>query len=106
MPANCSGGGVFETTRRFHAASAAFMRPARRPTRGSGLGATVDRFAPPEEAQAAREPNPIVSASDRSAGALQTTRLNGSHTARNRAIGRLKNERIAPSPRALEIGRP
>ncbi len=69
MKANCAGGGVFETTRRFHDASAAFMRPARRPTRGSGLGATVDTFAPPEDAQAAREHNPMVSASDRSVGA-------------------------------------
>src|SRR5206468_1302605 len=38
---NCSDGGVVETSRRFHAASAAFIQPARRPTRGSGLGAVV-----------------------------------------------------------------
>src|ERR1041384_1652013 len=59
-------GGVFETTRRFHAASPAFIHPARRPTRGSGLGAAVERSgrgAAPieadeeddEEAHAARE---------------------------------------------------
>src|ERR1041385_401443 len=36
-------GGVFETTRRFHAASPAFIHPARRPTRGSGLGAVLER---------------------------------------------------------------
>jgi hypothetical protein len=42
IPAKLAGGGVLETTRRFHDASPAFMRPARRPTRGSGLGAAVD----------------------------------------------------------------
>src|SRR5258706_5793656 len=35
-------GGVFDTTRRFQAASPAFIHPARRPTRGSGLGAAVE----------------------------------------------------------------
>src|SRR5437667_6973145 len=64
MPANFSGGGVFETTRRFHVASPAFMSPARRPTRGSGLGATVDMFAPPDDAHAAREHTPMVSPKD------------------------------------------
>src|SRR2546425_11101557 len=41
-PANFSDGRVFETTRRFHAASPAFISPARRPTRRSGVGAVVD----------------------------------------------------------------
>src|SRR5437667_11448463 len=65
MPANFSGGGVFETTRRFHVASPAFMTPARRPTRGSGLGATVDMFAPPDDAHAATALNPIVRSRNR-----------------------------------------
>jgi hypothetical protein len=38
MPANVADGGVFDTTRIFHAASAASIAPARRPTRGSGIG--------------------------------------------------------------------
>src|SRR5688572_29417742 len=41
-PANCSGGGVFEITRRFQTASPASVSPARRPTLGSGLGARAD----------------------------------------------------------------
>src|SRR5207244_10820965 len=65
MPPNFSGGGVLESTCKFQVASAAFMSPARRPTRGSGLGATVDMFAPPDEAHAARAHNPIVRARDR-----------------------------------------
>src|ERR1051325_8528387 len=40
---NCSDGGVVETSRMFHAASAAFIHPARSPTRGSGLGAAAGR---------------------------------------------------------------
>ncbi|PYP76893.1 MAG: hypothetical protein DMD25_09705 [Gemmatimonadetes bacterium] len=35
-------GGVVETRRMFQAAWAAFIHPARSPTRGSGLGAVVD----------------------------------------------------------------
>jgi hypothetical protein len=34
-------GGVFDTTRIFHAASPAFMRPPFSPTRGSGVGALI-----------------------------------------------------------------
>src|SRR3979411_1926885 len=45
MPLKLAGGGVFDTTRRFHDASAASIRPARRPTRGSGLGAAMDMSA-------------------------------------------------------------
>src|SRR3954470_3347008 len=41
---NCSDGGDFDTIRRFQAASAASIFPARSPTRGSGLGAAVDRL--------------------------------------------------------------
>src|ERR1051326_4322464 len=60
-PLNFSDGGVFERTRRFHAASWAFMRPALSPTLGSGLGATVDMLLPPPEAQAARVAIPTAS---------------------------------------------
>src|SRR3954451_15305611 len=45
MPAKLAGGGVLETTRRFHDASPAFIRPARSPTRGSGLGADAEMAA-------------------------------------------------------------
>src|SRR5215468_3985224 len=38
---NFSDGSVFDSTRRFHDASAASIRPARRPTRGSGDGGEV-----------------------------------------------------------------
>src|SRR5262245_40751033 len=41
-PRNFSDGGVFDTTRRFHAASAASIRPAPKPTRGSGDGGEVE----------------------------------------------------------------
>src|ERR687889_1455342 len=39
---NCSEGGVLDSIRRFHTAWPASILPARRPTRGSGLGAEVD----------------------------------------------------------------
>jgi hypothetical protein len=39
---NASDGCRFATTSRFHAASPASIQPARRPTRGSGLGGVVD----------------------------------------------------------------
>ena len=55
MPTNCSDGGVLETTRRFHVASAAFISPAWRPTRGSGLGAVVDMLSTGAGAPAALE---------------------------------------------------
>src|SRR5687768_3909142 len=42
LPANGPVGGDFDTTRKFHAASAASIFPALRPTRASGLGAGVD----------------------------------------------------------------
>jgi hypothetical protein len=41
-PTNFSEGGVLEATFRFQVASSAFIRPARRPTRGSRRGAVVD----------------------------------------------------------------
>jgi len=37
-------GGVVETSWMFQAASPASIHPARRPTRGSGLGSAVDRL--------------------------------------------------------------
>src|SRR5262245_46361796 len=43
-PMNFGGGDVFESTRRFHDASPAVLNPARRPTRGSGLGGDIERF--------------------------------------------------------------
>src|ERR1043166_1295343 len=74
LPTNFSAGRVSETTRRFQEASAASHNPARRPTRGSGLGATVVRWiagtrpsAPPravEWAQAARDAGRRASESD------------------------------------------
>src|SRR5712692_4904538 len=65
-PTNFSDGGVFDTTRIFQDASPASMSPARRPTRGSGVGATVDMLAPPpDDAHAARDANPSVTAADR-----------------------------------------
>src|SRR5207244_11023253 len=60
-PANFSGGGVCESTRRFQVASPALNSAGLGPTRGSGFGATADMFAPPEDAQPAREPNPTAS---------------------------------------------
>ncbi|MEO8199796.1 MAG: hypothetical protein ABI679_04670, partial [Gemmatimonadota bacterium] len=48
-PMNFSDGCVFETTRRFQDASAAFINPARRPTRGSGLGGVVDMLPAPAD---------------------------------------------------------
>src|SRR6266487_4117351 len=75
MPRNCSDGGVCESTRRFHTASPAFIRPAWRPTRGSGLGAAVDLLSfgagllePAEEAEWAQaaDSSPSASDSDRS----------------------------------------
>src|SRR5262245_64489484 len=50
-------GGVFDTSRRFQAASPAFIHPARRLRRGSGDGSAVDRCrltATPPPAQAVR----------------------------------------------------
>src|SRR3954463_16077039 len=76
MPAKLAGGGVLERTRRFHDASPAFIRPARSPTRGSGLGAAVDMdmspaaeepFAPDDVVAAAHAP---VDASARASDSL------------------------------------
>jgi hypothetical protein len=39
---NCGDGGVLDTGRRFQAASAGSVLPARRPTRGSGSGAPAE----------------------------------------------------------------
>ena len=69
IPANCSDGGVSDTTRRFHAASPASLSPACRPMRGSGLGAVADEFpfgdgfsVEPEWAQAATRASPAARA--------------------------------------------
>src|SRR2546425_10346471 len=65
-PANFSDGRVFETTRRFQVASPAFISPARRPTRRSGVGGVVDisSFA---VAQAARDSATVASDRDNDA---------------------------------------
>src|SRR5436309_667416 len=42
---NDGEGCVVDTRRMFHAASAASNQPARRPTRGSGLGGVIDTFS-------------------------------------------------------------
>src|SRR6188508_2083861 len=62
-PWNWDDGGVCESTRRFQAASPASVRPARRPTRGSGEGGVAEVVtegagAPP----AAEEPDPAQAA--------------------------------------------
>ena len=44
---NADDGGVFEASRRFHAAAPASNQPALSPTRGSGLGAELDMFIGP-----------------------------------------------------------
>src|SRR6267378_2639231 len=52
-PTNFSAAGVFEIRRRFQDACPASFSPARKPTRGSGVGGTADMLGPPdEEAQA------------------------------------------------------
>src|SRR5438552_12055144 len=60
---NAAGLGAAVTRRRFHAASAAFIHPARSPTRRSGLGAVVDmsNFVPVAQAATAV---PIASNTD------------------------------------------
>jgi hypothetical protein len=42
MPLKLGGGGVSETTRRFHLASSASIKPAPSPIQGTGLGALAD----------------------------------------------------------------
>src|SRR5215208_6594199 len=71
---NFSEGGVDETFRRFQIASSAFHQPARRPTRGSGLGGDIDMLAPADDdappvddgavAHAEASSSPAVSARD------------------------------------------
>src|SRR6266567_20242 len=63
-PANFSEGCVLERTRRFQVASAAFIRPARSPTRGSGLGGVV-AMSNLEVAHAARASAAIANDSER-----------------------------------------
>jgi hypothetical protein len=83
LPKNFPVGGVFESTRRFQVASAASIKPARRPTRGSGLGAVADMLpagdgAPPgaevERVHAASDSSPTASDSDASEGTVGDTR--------------------------------
>jgi hypothetical protein len=82
---NCAEGGVLDTKRRFQAASSASIFPARRPTRGSGLGALADLLSvgdglsePADEverAHAAAENNPKASDSDQSGADAITVSL-------------------------------
>jgi hypothetical protein len=75
-PTNCWEGGVFDTSRRFQIAWPASIIPGRRPTRGSGFGASADMSprgdGPPSEleeverAHATADNNPAASESDRS----------------------------------------
>src|SRR5215207_5587966 len=84
LPKNFPVGGVFESTRRFQAASPASIKPARRPTRGSGFGAAADMLPagdgalPPgveaERAQAAADTSPTASDSDITEWAVDITR--------------------------------
>jgi hypothetical protein len=70
MPANFSLGCVVDTSRMFHAAVAASNFPARRPTRGSGVGSPADMFAllpavvETAELHAAAEKRPSASANE------------------------------------------
>src|SRR5437868_4585987 len=83
MPTNFGDGGVLDTTRRFQTASPAFISPACRPTRGSGLGAEADMLPAGAGAldieddvgcvQAAVSSSPIASGSDRSEVAVAHT---------------------------------
>src|SRR6185369_7588246 len=66
-------GGVVETSRMFHAASCALNRPARRPTRGSGLGGrmTLEGAGPlsiyEDDCDDAQAPTPVMPAASSSA---------------------------------------
>src|SRR5262245_12296079 len=60
LPRNFPDGGVLERTRRFHTASCAFIRPALRPIRGSGLGGEVDMLTAGLAAGAGAFPPPVV----------------------------------------------
>src|SRR2546430_16965123 len=71
-PTNSSDGGESLMSLMFHAASPASLSPALSPTRGSGVGATVDLLdalaAPvrPDDAQAARDKAATMQSSVRS----------------------------------------
>src|SRR5207245_8151716 len=58
---NCAGFGAAATSRRFQAAWAAFIRPARRPTRGSGLGGRLDGAPWPLPVETATASRPAAS---------------------------------------------
>src|SRR5262249_769138 len=90
IPVNFSDGGVFESTCRFQAASPASNFPARRPTRGSGLGAVVDMspvgvgaLAPEttaERAHAPAESSPMTNDSFNTAAAGRTSEPRARYT--------------------------
>src|SRR5712691_6325580 len=70
-------GGVLDSSRKFQLASPALNQPARRPTRGSGFGAAIDRFdvavddahATPNKAKAASHRRGAPPSTDRSRAA-------------------------------------
>src|SRR3989442_15741403 len=61
---NCAGFGAAATSRRFQAAWAAFISPARRPTRGSGLGGGLDGAPWPLLVETATANRPAASKRD------------------------------------------
>src|SRR5687767_3203390 len=77
-PMNSGGDGIFETTRIFHDASPASVRPAFKPTRGSGVGAVagtvVTVVAPPAELPEEAHPATVsrTVAAEKSANARRT----------------------------------
>jgi hypothetical protein len=79
MPANFSLGWVVDTSRMFHAAVAASNFPARKPTRGTGVGSPADMLALPPpvvetaDVHAAAEKRPSASASENSGAAVDRT---------------------------------
>src|SRR5256886_6768593 len=79
-------GGVVETSWMFQAASPASIHPARSPTRGSGLGAAVEKGRW-DGAHAATD-NATIANQDR-----KSTRLNSSHSQISYAVFCLKKKK-------------
>src|SRR5687768_9772958 len=71
-PTNFSDDGVFETSRRFQAASPASWRPALSPTRGSGVGADTHPTAGPPDGET--PPPEVVGVEDVAHAAARTAR--------------------------------
>src|SRR2546430_5092908 len=91
---NAAGLGAAVTRRRFHAAAAAFIHPARSPTRRSGLGAVGDMSNFVAVAQAAMTvPNASRTSLDLTGGDRKSTRLNSSHSQISYAVFCLKKKK-------------